>query len=55
MKCLCFFCLQKPFFEALSSFSSGESEEKNMGSDPRISTTPKMIVGKLSSKKVPCL
>ena len=31
---------------------SGESEKKDMSSDPKIPTVPKMTINKLSSKKV---
>ena len=46
---------RNPFAEALSSFSSGESEEESVGSDPKIPTVPKMTIDKLSFKKLPSL
>ena len=46
---------RNPSLEALSSSSSGESEEESMGSDPRMPTAPRMTIGKLSSKRLPSL
>ena len=43
------------FPEALSSSSSGESEEESVGSDPKTSTAPRVITDKLSFKKLPLL
>ena len=37
--------------EALSSPSSGESEEESVGSDPKTPTAPRVTTGKLSFKK----
>ena len=47
--------LRNPSPEALSSSSSGESEEESMGSDPRLPTTPRVTTSKLSSKRLPSL
>ena len=47
--------LRNPSPEALSSFSSGESEKKSVGSDPKMPTAPRVITGKLSSKRLPPL
>ena len=41
--------------EALSSSSSGESEEESMGSDSMMSTAPRVTTGKLSFKRLPSL
>jgi len=41
--------------EALSSFSSGESEKESMGSDSRMPTVPRVTTDKLSSKKLSSL
>ena len=41
--------------EALSSSSSGESEEESVGSDPRTPTAPRVTTGKLSFKRLPSL
>jgi len=38
-----------------SSSSSGKSEEKSMGSDPKMPTVPKVTTDKLSSKRLPSL
>ena len=52
---LLFLPRRNPSPEALSLSSSGESEEKSMGSDPKMSTAPKITTGKLSSKRLPSL
>ena len=49
------FVLKNPFPETLSLSSSGESEEKSMGSDLKTPTVRRVITGKLSSKKLPPL
>ena len=41
--------------EALSSSSSGESEEESVGSDPKTPTASRVIISKLSFKKLPPL
>ena len=41
--------------EALSSSSSGESEEKSVGSDPKTPTVSRVTTGKLSFKRLPSL
>ena len=41
--------------EALSSSSSGESEEESVGSDPKMPTAPRMTISKLSFKRLPSL
>ena len=46
---------RNPSLEALSSSSSGESEEESVGSDPKMPTAPRIITGKLSSKRLPSL
>ena len=46
---------RNPSPEALSSFSSGESEEESVGSDPKTPTTPRVTIGKLSFKILPSL
>ena len=46
---------RNPSPEALSSSSSGESEEESVGSDPRMPTAPRVTIGKLSSKRLPSL
>ena len=46
---------RNPSPEALSSSSSGESEEKSVGSDPKTLTIPRVTTGKLSSKRLPSL
>ena len=43
---------RNPSPEVLSSSSSGESEEKSLGSDSKTPTVPRVITGKLSSKKL---
>ena len=47
--------LRNPSPEALSSSSSGESEEESVGSDLKTPTAPRVITGKLSFKKLPPL
>ena len=49
------FALRNPSPEALSSSSSGESEEESMSSDPKMSTIPRIITDKLSFKNLPPL
>jgi len=46
---------RNPSPEALSSPSSGESEEESVGSDSKTLTVPRIITGKLSFKKLPPL
>ena len=41
--------------EALALYSIGESEEKDIGSDPKISTVLRVTISKLSFKKVSSL
>ena len=43
------------FPEALSSFSSGKSEEESVSSDPKTHTALRVVTGKLSSKRLPPL
>ena len=44
-----------PSPEALSSSSSGESEEESVGSDPKTPTALRVTTGKLSFKRLPSL
>ena len=46
---------KNPSPEALSLSSSGESEEKSVGSDPKTPTAPRATTGKLFFKKLPPL
>ena len=46
---------RNPSSETLSSSSSGESEEKSVGSDPRTPTAPRVTTDKLSFKRLPSL
>ena len=46
---------RNPSPETISSYSSGEGEEKSVGSDPKMPTAPRVITGKLSSKRLPPL
>ena len=46
---------RNPSPEALSSSSSGESEEESVGSDPKTPTAPRVTTGKLSFKRLPSL
>ena len=46
---------RNPSLEALSSSSSGESEEESVGSDSKTPTAPRVTTGKLSFKKLPPL
>jgi len=46
---------RNPSPEALSSSSSGESEEDSVGYDSKMPTAPRVITSKLSFKKLPLL
>ena len=46
---------RNPSPETISSSSLGESEEKSVGSDPKIPTALRVIISKLSSKRLPPL
>ena len=46
---------RNPSPEALSSSSLGKSEKESVGSNPKTPTAPRVIIGKLSFKKLPPL